>query len=168
MKYFHGIKRFNQWLAVASGVLVLVIAILWSIEVVMRYFFRSPTSWIMNVSQYILIWIPFLASAACFQYKSHISVDFVRSKLYERYGAATGKVLALICYFACLVFVVVIGLDSVILFKDAITLGKMTLGTVQIPIAYLYSAMVLGSIFMAITVIAIMVVIISGHKEYIK
>jgi C4-dicarboxylate transporter DctQ subunit len=66
------------WLA---GLLMMFSLITVCIDVVMRYFFNRPTGWVLQFSEYILLYIPFLAAAFVLREDSHIRIDIVLNRL---------------------------------------------------------------------------------------
>ena len=168
MRFPIPIKKLNDVMVVISGALIAVIAIFAVIEVVARRFLMSPTTWTLNVSQYLLIWAILLASASAFQHKAHVSVDFIRVALARRFGLVVGRVLAVISYLASLVYIVVLGWKTVNLIKGALKTDQLTQGTIQIPSIYLYAAMLVGAVLMAVSVVSIILDLLSGSTEYIS
>jgi len=47
------------------------------IDVLMRYFFNNPSGWILQISEYILLYIPFLSAAYVLKEDGHIKVDIL-------------------------------------------------------------------------------------------
>jgi TRAP-type C4-dicarboxylate transport system permease small subunit len=162
------VKKVNNFLAIVSGSLITIMSCLAAMEVIARYVFHRPTSWSLNISQYLLIWAILLVAASTFEHKGHVSVDFIRTALARRAGVIWARGLAILGYCMCLVYIVVLGWKSTVLFLEALKLNKLTLGTIQIPVAYLYPAMMLGSILMGITIICIVLDLIGGGKEYLS
>ena len=128
----------------------------------------SPTTWSLNVSQYLLIWAILLAAASAFQHKSHVSVDFIRVALARRFGLVVGRVLAILGYLASLVYIVVLGWKTLYLMQLALKTGKLTQGTIEIPAVYLFAAMLVGAVLMAVSVIFIILDLLGGSTEYIS
>jgi TRAP-type transport system small permease protein len=167
MKYPKALHRFNEFTASMAGALIVVMGLLATFEGIMRGLFSSPTSWTLDVSQYILIWSIFLGTAAAFQEKTHVSVDLVKDYAGQRWGIGIRRVLVVIGYLFALTFILVLTWDSVELAVTAIRLEKLTIGTIQIPIVYLYAAMVAGCIFMLATVACIILDLIGGGKKFL-
>lgn len=67
-----------------SGLSILVIGCIVSYEVVMRCFFKAPTSWVLEISIYLCLASVFLAGGYALKEKHHINVDVVTSKLSPR------------------------------------------------------------------------------------
>lgn len=167
MKYPQFLERFNRILGNIAGGLIIVIALFSALEGILRGIFSSPTTWTLNISQYILIWAVFLGTAYAFQEKNHVVVDFVREAAGRRWGFGIQKILAILSYLIALVFVVVILWNSIELLVDALKLNILTLGTIQIPASYLYMAMLVGSLAMLITIVCIVLDLFSGSKKYL-
>jgi len=167
MKYPKLLNHFNQVTGIISGALIILMGLLATLEGILRGLFSSPTSWTLDVSQYILIWTIFLGTASAFQEKTHVSVDLVKDFAGQRWGIRVQRVLVIIGYLFALVFILVLAWDSADLILTAIKLEKLTIGTVQIPIVYLYAAMMAGSVFMLVTVVCIILDTIGGGKKYL-
>ena len=67
-----------------AGLLMLFALITVCIDVVMRYFFNSPTGWVLQFSEYILLYIPFLAAAYVLKEESHIKIDIVLNRFNQK------------------------------------------------------------------------------------
>lgn len=167
MRYPEFVKRLNTLMGIISGSLIIIIGILSVMEGILRGVFNSPTTWTLNISQYILIWAVFLGSAYAFQECNHVSVEFIREALGKRWGNRVRKVLSIAGYLLALIYVGVLLFYSIDLLTGAINVGKYTYGALRIPAAYLYSAMVLGSISMVVTLTFIILNILGGGKKYL-
>lgn len=167
MKLHSLILKINRILAIISGVIILLIGFLSTWGVVTRVFLSNPNTWSLDVSRYLLIWAIFLGAACAFQTKTHVSVDFVREAISKRLGSGAGRVMAVIGYILALVYVLILARVSVELLNVALSLHKLTLGDVQIPVAYLYFAMLLGSVLMAVTLVLIILDLLRKSDRYI-
>lgn len=163
MSIFYFIKKINRFLAIISGAIILFIGILCTFEAITRGLDR-PITWGLDISRYLLIWAIFLSSAYAFQTKTHVSVDFIRESVKRTLGLNVSRVLTILSYFLALVYVLTLFWNSIDLLKDALYLHKLTLGNVQIPIAFLYLAMLIGSFLMIVTLIYIIMVILKENR----
>ena len=88
--------------AVLAGALIvfLILSVCW--EVVLRYFFNRPTSWVVEISGYIVLWVPFLVSAWVLRRGSHIRMDLLIGELSPKgqsiLNTITFSIAALICF----------------------------------------------------------------------
>lgn len=167
MKFPQSLRTFNHAAAVLAGVIILIIGFLTTIEGIARGLFNSPTSWSLDVCRYLLVWTIFLGSAFAFQEKGHVAVDFMRKGLGRKFGCSCQRCLSSIGYLIALLYVMVLMYSSVDLMVYAFQNDKLTRGTIQIPIVWLYLAMGIGSIGMVITLCFIQLDLKSGSDEYI-
>lgn len=67
-----------------AGALMLFALVAVCVDVIMRYFFNRPVAWVLQFSEYILLYIPFLAAAYVLRDDSHIKIDIVLNRLSKR------------------------------------------------------------------------------------
>lgn len=76
-------KEFWLWpaldkvLAVASGVLLIGVLFLMTLQIVMRYAFNSPLAWSEEIARYSMVWMAFIGSALAVRKKAHVCVDLI-------------------------------------------------------------------------------------------
>ena len=167
MRYPQTLARFNKIMGVISGALILIIGLLSVIEIILRGIFSRPTFWSLDVSQYTLIWAIFLGSAYSFQEKGHVAVDFIREALGKRFSVTMWRTLTIIGYFLSVVVIAVFLWNGIEMSRQAIELRRLTIANVQIPIIYLYSAMVVGSVIMLATVCCIILDVLGKGEKYL-
>lgn len=61
--------------AIMAGVLIIFLMMGTIAEVVMRYFFNRPISWMLEVLAYSLVWITFLGVAWLLKREGHVNMD---------------------------------------------------------------------------------------------
>ena len=164
MKYPRLLERFNNSLAILSGAVFFIVAVIQGINSILRYVFNSPIIWAADFSRYVLIWALFLSSTYAFQVRAHVSVDCLHERIKN---INLKRTLTVIGYFVTIVYIVVIIQRTTIMAKTAVHLGKLTQAIIQIPAVYLYAGILVGSIFMLITVIFIILSLIKGEEKYI-
>lgn len=167
MKFPELLRRFNAATALLAGVIILIIGILTSMEGIARGVFHNPTTWSLNVAQYLLIWAIFLGSAYAFQEKTHVAVDFIREGIGNQWGRGIQRILSLSGYTFALVYVAILAWNSIDMLELAIKYDKLTLGIVQISIIWLYLAMLIGSVTMIVTILFIILDLIGKRETYI-
>jgi TRAP-type C4-dicarboxylate transport system permease small subunit len=79
-----------------SGMLMIFSLVSVCIDVVMRYFFNSPSGWILQISEYILLYIPFLTAAFVLKEEGHIKVDIILNFINERTEAILNTVTSIL------------------------------------------------------------------------
>ena len=167
MKIFGHIRKTNHVCSIVSGFLISVVGLFSTYEAISRGFFSRPTIWSLDLSRYVMLWAIFLAGASAFLDKTHISVDFIRELLGKKWGVGLQRTLTVVGYFFTLTYILVLVWFSLDFLLEALREGKLTYATIEIPAAYLYLAMVIGSILMALTVIPIITGLIKKDDEFL-
>ena len=81
------LDRVMEGFAWFAGLLMMFALIAVCVDVVMRYFFNNPTGWVLQFSEYILLYIPFLAAAYVLKEESHIKIDIVLNRFNQKVQA---------------------------------------------------------------------------------
>ena len=68
---------------IAGGLMMFALAAV-CVDVLMRYFFNRPLPWVLQISEYVLLYIPFLAAAYVLREESHIRIDILLNRLGRR------------------------------------------------------------------------------------
>lgn len=71
-------------MALLAGAIMVFITLAICYEVLMRYFFKSPSIWVVQTCEYGLLWIVFLGTTWLLREKGHVTVDILYSRLKER------------------------------------------------------------------------------------
>ena len=153
MKILKAIRQLNRAFAIVSGTLVFIICILAVLEVIARTAFDQPTKWSLAFSQFMLLYAIFLGSAYCFQENGHIRVDILLDHLPEK-PRAVFNIVGLL--FAA-VFVGVLGWQAFNTTVMSARFDWLTMTTIQVPSAYLYVIIFIGSILMLLPLLSQMV-----------
>ena len=97
-------KIFNNmmWL---SSVLFAFAMLAVCVEVLMRYFFNRPIAWILEICEYILLYMTFLVAAWVLREKSHIRVDIMMNRLNNRLQAFINMITSIISAIVCFIIV---------------------------------------------------------------
>lgn len=161
------LKTINYNVAVLAGAIVLLIGFFTTLEGVARGIFNSPTDWSLDVCRYLLIWVIFLGSGYTFQEKGHVAVDFIREGVGRKLGSALQRFFAVVGYVFALIYVCVLAWSCIDMTVYAVQVEKLTRGTIQIHIAWLYLAMLIGCVGMVTTLCFILLDLISGSDKYV-
>lgn len=133
-------------MAVITGVILLFMMLLVCYDVVMRYLFRNPTGWAMEVCEYLLVYITFLGSPWLLREKGHVNVDilffFLSPKLRRKFNIFT-TITAAIATFILFIFCTGATWDY---FQRGITMIKM----LTIPKWTVLWVVPFGSIFLSL------------------
>ena len=98
-------RMITVFAAFGSALIVCVMAFV-SLEVVMRYFFHKPQIWVVEISEYVLVWSTFLGAAWVLKEEGHIQVDIVYQNLSNRVRAWLGVFSTVLGVFVSLVFII--------------------------------------------------------------
>jgi C4-dicarboxylate transporter, DctQ subunit len=90
-------------LAFVSGVIFIFITGSVCVDVIMRYFFNRPMIWVIEISEYLLVYMTFLAAAWVLKREGHVTVDVVTAQLKPKAQAITGIISSTVGVFVCLV-----------------------------------------------------------------
>lgn len=133
-------KEINKMFALLSGFLILIISLLISYEVFVRYLLHSPTFWTHDISRYLLLAISLLGAAFTFQEDGHIKVEL----LTKRFSKKINKINSImICWVSSFFFAIVLW-KTIELFLKSIKLNWKTVGTFMIPSSVLYAIIIMG------------------------
>ncbi len=72
------------WGGLLGGILIVLNGLFVTYEVLMRYLFNSPTTWVMEISIYVTLASSFLSFAYALRQNAHVKVDFVTNHLSGR------------------------------------------------------------------------------------
>jgi tripartite ATP-independent transporter DctM subunit len=139
VRYVLGISidQISSLLNYAAGALILGVAGINTFEIISRRFFDSPTTWVFDVSLFIMVWFPFLGISAAFKEGAHIRADIVVSRFSEK----TQGMLSVVTNFLSLVFVALLGYYGLQTLIRAYTMGIQSLGMLRYPKWVLYTVL---------------------------
>lgn len=98
--------RVINYLAGAGATLIFGMMFIVSLEVVMRYILHRPQIWVVEVGEYILVWLTFLGAAWILREEGHVKVDILYDHFGPKLQAFFGIVSSLLGMFVCLIFLV--------------------------------------------------------------
>ncbi|WP_026377359.1 TRAP transporter small permease [Aestuariibacter salexigens] len=116
--------------AVIAAICLLVLALTISYEVIIRYTTGHSTSWIKELSVYLMMTVGFLAAAYALQLKSHFAITFFVDRLDADKRRRLQITTHLVGFFYSMVFVVK-GVDMVIFVHQ---MGDTSTGLLQTPL----------------------------------
>ena len=76
--------RVIHWTFILAGLLTILLILIVGYEVVMRYFFHVPVGWVVEVCEYLLLYLTFFGSAWLLREDRHIRVDILLASLNQR------------------------------------------------------------------------------------
>lgn len=97
---FDGVVGF---LALLAMILIVLVMLVVSVDVVMRYFLNRPMAWVLESTQYALMFITFLGTAWVLQEEGHVNVDLVISMLNQKPQNWLNVITSILAALVCLV-----------------------------------------------------------------
>jgi C4-dicarboxylate transporter, DctQ subunit len=92
-----------------AGVILIFTTVSVCYGIAMRFFFRSPSIWVAQTTEYALLWMVFLGTTWLLREKGHVSADILYGSLSERTKTRLDLVMYTLAGLACGVLVVFSG-----------------------------------------------------------
>jgi len=100
------LDRLNYLMAwVAGGLLVYAILSV-AYNVFARYFFHSPVVWILEISEYCVLYLVFLGAAFVLQHEGHVRVDLLLNSLSSGQQALLNALTSIVGAAVCLILTI--------------------------------------------------------------
>jgi TRAP-type C4-dicarboxylate transport system permease small subunit len=127
-----------------AGVILVFITAAVCYTIGMRYLFMKTTIWIMQTTEYALLWIVFLATTWLLREKGHITTDIIYTHLNEKTKRYLDCIMFIIGGLACAVMVY-FGIDYM---HECIIKGVNDVRAVTIPKWIIFIIIPIGSILL--------------------
>ena len=147
MKFFWLLfdKLLNVMAVLAGVILVFIVgAVCYTIG--MRYFFRQTTIWIMQTTEYALLWIVFLATTWLLREGGHITTDIIYVHLNEKTKAYLDATMFFIGGLACAVMLYF----GITYMYECITCNVTDVRAVTVPKSAVFVIIPIGSLLLTI------------------
>lgn len=95
-EFVHGVSSIS---VVISGLLILILMLMMVIEVVCRYGFNNPTTWVAELSSYVMVYLVSLAIGYALLVDRHVRVDLVVNRLPHRVQCWFNLIAAVAAFF---------------------------------------------------------------------
>ncbi len=116
------------------------------VEVFLRSFFNRPQEWVVEISEYALLYITFLSAAFVLKKEGHIVVDLVTCRLSLNKRLFLGIIQYILISLVSMVFIYVGAKVTV----DNFIRGIYNPTVLQIPIAYVLGIIPIGGFFLLV------------------
>lgn len=83
-------------LAALAGILLSFMILAVTYQIVTRYFLGRSPVWVIEISEYILLWITFLSTAWVLRREGHVKMDFVLAQLSPRTQSMINAITSII------------------------------------------------------------------------
>ena len=138
--------RVIDWMALLAGVILLFITAAVCYTIGMRYLFTKTTIWLMQTTEYALLWIVFLGTTWLLREKGHITTDVIYTHLNEATKRILDCIMFIIGGIAC-TFMIYFGIDYT---RECIIKGITDVRGVTIPKWTIFIIIPIGSILLTI------------------
>lgn len=107
-------------LATIAGILIMLMMVLTALDVVMRYVFNAPLSWVFDiVTHYMLVASFFFSFSIALRFGEHVAVDYFVTKFNAAHHRTALSVAWLACGFLAGVIAVTAALEANLAWKQA-------------------------------------------------
>lgn len=127
------------------GTALLATTIILFMNVMLRYIFKSSTSWAEELIKYLMIWIAFIGGSICARTGAHVSIDF----LYEYLSVKSKKMVFVVVNTIAAIFACIMMIYGIKVIGFTISMGQVS-PALQIPMWIPYLAIPLGFFLMTI------------------
>ncbi len=117
-----GLERFSERIILISGLGVLVIALLVTYDVLLRFFLNEPQLFVDDLSSFLLVPIIFLGAGPTFYRGGHIRVDLVTNRLKPK----AQRRLRVVTLFVGLALLVLIAYETLVSTMVAFETGRVS------------------------------------------
>ncbi len=132
-----------------SGIFILIMGLIVTYEVIMRYIFRSPTTWVLEISIYLSLASVFLAGGNAMRLKKHIQVDAVTSRLSSRNQSH----LQIICLILSLIYCAVFTWKGAEIAIRSLLAGEVSPTVLNTPMVIPHCLMPIGGVLLVLEII---------------
>ena len=137
-------KLIEVMAAIAGGILVFIAAAV-CYTIGMRFFFTQTTIWIMQTTEYALLWIVFLATTWLLREGGHIITDIIHAHLNNKTKHYIDCIMFVVGGFACAIMVF-----FGILYMYECIVGRVTdVRAVTVPKSAVFIIIPIGSILLS-------------------
>ncbi len=109
MKYFKEITHIFDWLNKVSAIIAAIILVfsmlIVSVEVAMRFFFNRPIVWVVEITEFGLLFITFLSAAWIMKHDGHVRMDIFLHRLSPHAQTLVNFCTSIISAIVCIIIV---------------------------------------------------------------
>ena len=135
-----------NFLAFLAGALVILLMLITCFQVVMRYVFHSPFGWVVEICEYMLLYITFLGAAWLLREDGHVRVDIILNFLHPR----PRKILILVTFGICALACPFLVLYGMAITWDYFERGTLVMQTINMPRWVLMAVIPMGGFMLTI------------------
>lgn len=141
-KFSNGLDNLENVFAAIGGMLLIFNSLSVVVEVLLRYFFNISFFWVIEINEYILLYLPFLGAAWLLRSNGHITVDLLTDVLNFKMIKLLDVLIAIIGIIVSVVFVWFGSVETMELLEK----GSRSSTVLEFPTAIVAAIIPLGSI----------------------
>jgi len=155
------ISRGNSIAQNISGGIALLVTLLISLDVILRYIFRASIPAAVEFTQVLMVLLVYLSLGKSQEARQHIRVEFVIEKL----SPAMRRYWEIVVHLFALLFVVIIFWESIGLFIDSVSVMEYYGGAVRVPIYPARGAILVGCGLMILQLVRDLIDLLSPRSK---
>jgi TRAP-type transport system small permease protein len=145
----------NRWIVIAMMAVMVVLVFM---NVVCRYIFNFSIIWAEEVSQYLMIWVAFLAAGLALRQGRHVAIEMLQDRLPPTARRMTRHLVALL-------LIVFMGILTVLGFRFARFAWDQESPVLNIPLGIPYLAVPIGALLLMIHLFFLYRAYLDGRYE---
>jgi TRAP-type C4-dicarboxylate transport system permease small subunit len=157
-----GLERLNSVLLSLSKFAMVATAVMLTVAVVARYFFKIPTDWQDDATVFALVGVTFFSCAYVQSFRGHIGIEAVASLLPPMVNAARLFIVDLLSFLFCAFF----SWKAWSLCHEAWRDGQTTSSTLAPPLWIPYSMMAAGMTLLALVLLVQLLARMTGGSAH--
>jgi C4-dicarboxylate transporter DctM subunit len=156
--------RINTAGSFLSGVFILVMGVIITYDVTMRYLFRAPTTWVLEISIILCLGSVFLAGGYALKEKNHIQVDALTQRLARR----NQILLELISLLLTLVYCIVLTWKGGETALYSLRMGEVSPTVLNIPVVIPRVLLPVGGLFLILELVRQIIAAVRTFREVLR
>jgi C4-dicarboxylate transporter DctM subunit len=156
--------RINTAGSFLSGLFILVMGVIITYDVAMRYLFHAPTTWVLEISIILCLGSVFLAGGYALKEKNHIQVD----ALTQRFARRNQILLELICLTLTLVYCIVLTWKGGETALYSLRMGEVSPTVLNIPVVIPRVLLPIGGLLLILELIRQMLQSLSAFRKVLR
>ncbi|MBG9567095.1 TRAP transporter small permease [Brevibacillus agri] len=152
------VDRMNQWIFNIIALILGFTALLTLYQVFARYILKSPLVWSEELVRYLMIWIVFLGAALALRKGLLISVEIVQQIVPK----TARKIMEIITVIVNVILLIILTKYGFGIMEN---LANQTTGAMDIPVAWTYAAIPVGSIIALLNSVVVFIEIFTKKEE---
>lgn len=117
-RFLDAVTKLCLWLSALSLAAILLLVVN---EVVMRYFFNSPTSWSMDINQWLFALTVMMALPEVTRVNGNVAITILIERMPEKRRNVASRIIVLVSFVACMVAFYIAGTETLRQFNSVIT-----------------------------------------------